>query len=156
MWRMGETVQIHVRKAGRRKLKDIQSCSYCLCVLSQFSFFVHRGTWKSHAFTLALVDHLKLNVIVMNNAENRTLIQATHTGFLQTFIYNDCVPFKVLLMLFFFLSILTHCAFFTGSIPAVQGGSITKGIPGTRMHPDSSISYRGGSITQVSLVRGPC
>ncbi|XP_057688811.1 nuclear receptor corepressor 2 isoform X2 [Corythoichthys intestinalis] len=31
---------------------------------------------------------------------------------------------------------------------AVQGGSITKGIPGTRMHPDSSISYRGGSITQ--------
>uniref|UniRef100_A0A671TET8 Nuclear receptor corepressor 2 n=1 Tax=Sparus aurata TaxID=8175 RepID=A0A671TET8_SPAAU len=34
------------------------------------------------------------------------------------------------------------------SIPAVQGGSITKGIPGTRMHPDSSISYRGGSITQ--------
>uniref|UniRef100_A0A8D3CQY0 Nuclear receptor corepressor 2 n=1 Tax=Scophthalmus maximus TaxID=52904 RepID=A0A8D3CQY0_SCOMX len=37
---------------------------------------------------------------------------------------------------------------FTASIPAVQGGSITKGIPGTRMHPDSSISYRGGSITQ--------
>uniref|UniRef100_A0A665WKI8 Nuclear receptor corepressor 2 n=1 Tax=Echeneis naucrates TaxID=173247 RepID=A0A665WKI8_ECHNA len=34
------------------------------------------------------------------------------------------------------------------SIPAVQGGSITKGIPGTRMHQDSSISYRGGSITQ--------
>uniref|UniRef100_A0A3Q3L0W1 Nuclear receptor corepressor 2 n=1 Tax=Mastacembelus armatus TaxID=205130 RepID=A0A3Q3L0W1_9TELE len=34
------------------------------------------------------------------------------------------------------------------SIPAVQGGSITKGIPGTRMHPDSSVSYRGGSITQ--------
>uniref|UniRef100_A0A3Q3GJR7 Nuclear receptor corepressor 2 n=1 Tax=Labrus bergylta TaxID=56723 RepID=A0A3Q3GJR7_9LABR len=34
------------------------------------------------------------------------------------------------------------------SIPAVQGGSITKGIPGTRMHPDSSISCRGGSITQ--------
>uniref|UniRef100_A0A3Q2YCC0 Nuclear receptor corepressor 2 n=1 Tax=Hippocampus comes TaxID=109280 RepID=A0A3Q2YCC0_HIPCM len=31
---------------------------------------------------------------------------------------------------------------------AVQGGSITKGIPGTRMHPDSSISFRGGSITQ--------
>uniref|UniRef100_A0A7N8X6N7 Nuclear receptor corepressor 2 n=1 Tax=Mastacembelus armatus TaxID=205130 RepID=A0A7N8X6N7_9TELE len=30
----------------------------------------------------------------------------------------------------------------------VQGGSITKGIPGTRMHPDSSVSYRGGSITQ--------
>lgn len=39
---------------------------------------------------------------------------------------------------------------FTASIPAVQGGSITKGIPGTRMHQDSSISYRGGSITQVS------
>ncbi|KAM9744671.1 nuclear receptor corepressor 2 isoform 3-T4 [Menidia menidia] len=34
------------------------------------------------------------------------------------------------------------------SIPAVQGGSITKGIPGTRMHPDSAIPYRGGSITQ--------
>uniref|UniRef100_A0A3Q0SM03 Nuclear receptor corepressor 2 n=1 Tax=Amphilophus citrinellus TaxID=61819 RepID=A0A3Q0SM03_AMPCI len=31
------------------------------------------------------------------------------------------------------------------SIPAVQGGSITKGIPGTRMLSDS---YRGGSITQ--------
>uniref|UniRef100_A0A4W6FKH8 Nuclear receptor corepressor 2 n=1 Tax=Lates calcarifer TaxID=8187 RepID=A0A4W6FKH8_LATCA len=37
---------------------------------------------------------------------------------------------------------------FTASIPAVQGGSITKGIPGTRMHPDSPVSYRGGSITQ--------
>ncbi|XP_054630962.1 nuclear receptor corepressor 2 isoform X2 [Dunckerocampus dactyliophorus] len=35
-----------------------------------------------------------------------------------------------------------------GTGRAVQGGSITKGIPGTRMHPDSSISYRGGSITQ--------
>ncbi|XP_055367301.1 nuclear receptor corepressor 2 isoform X4 [Betta splendens] len=34
-----------------------------------------------------------------------------------------------------------------GSIPAVQGGSITKGIPGTRMHPEASLSYRG-SITQ--------
>uniref|UniRef100_A0A8C5ELJ4 Nuclear receptor corepressor 2-like n=1 Tax=Gouania willdenowi TaxID=441366 RepID=A0A8C5ELJ4_GOUWI len=32
------------------------------------------------------------------------------------------------------------------SILAVQGGSITKGIPGTRMHPE--VSYRGGSITQ--------
>lgn len=40
---------------------------------------------------------------------------------------------------------------FAASIPAVQGGSITKGIPGTRMHPDSAISYRGGSITQVSF-----
>uniref|UniRef100_A0A8C8A3W6 Nuclear receptor corepressor 2 n=1 Tax=Oryzias sinensis TaxID=183150 RepID=A0A8C8A3W6_9TELE len=30
----------------------------------------------------------------------------------------------------------------------VQGGSITKGIPGTRLHPESAISYRGGSITQ--------
>lgn len=36
------------------------------------------------------------------------------------------------------------------AIPAVQGGSITKGIPGTRIHSDSSISHRGGSITQVS------
>uniref|UniRef100_A0A8C8K223 Nuclear receptor corepressor 2 n=1 Tax=Oncorhynchus tshawytscha TaxID=74940 RepID=A0A8C8K223_ONCTS len=35
-----------------------------------------------------------------------------------------------------------------GSMPAVQGGSITKGIPGTRVHQDSPISYRGGSITQ--------
>ncbi|KAK6313068.1 hypothetical protein J4Q44_G00164150 [Coregonus suidteri] len=35
-----------------------------------------------------------------------------------------------------------------GSLPAVQGGSITKGIPGTRVHQDSPISYRGGSITQ--------
>uniref|UniRef100_A0A8C8K0Z6 Nuclear receptor corepressor 2 n=1 Tax=Oncorhynchus tshawytscha TaxID=74940 RepID=A0A8C8K0Z6_ONCTS len=34
------------------------------------------------------------------------------------------------------------------SMPAVQGGSITKGIPGTRVHQDSPISYRGGSITQ--------
>ncbi|XP_063346347.1 nuclear receptor corepressor 2 isoform X1 [Pelmatolapia mariae] len=34
------------------------------------------------------------------------------------------------------------------SISAVQGGSITKGIPGTRLHPDSPIPYRGGSITQ--------
>uniref|UniRef100_A0A8C7SAC5 Nuclear receptor corepressor 2 n=1 Tax=Oncorhynchus mykiss TaxID=8022 RepID=A0A8C7SAC5_ONCMY len=34
------------------------------------------------------------------------------------------------------------------SLPAVQGGSITKGIPGTRVHQDSPISYRGGSITQ--------
>lgn len=40
---------------------------------------------------------------------------------------------------------------FSASVPAVQGGSITKGIPGTRMHPDSAISYRGGSITQVCL-----
>lgn len=39
---------------------------------------------------------------------------------------------------------------FAASIPAVQGGSITKGLPGNRMHPDSSISHRGGSITQVS------
>uniref|UniRef100_A0A7N5ZYF1 Nuclear receptor corepressor 2 n=1 Tax=Anabas testudineus TaxID=64144 RepID=A0A7N5ZYF1_ANATE len=38
--------------------------------------------------------------------------------------------------------------FLTASFPAVQGGSITKGIPGTRMHPESSVSYRGGSITQ--------
>lgn len=45
---------------------------------------------------------------------------------------------------------LLFLAIFTASIPAVQGGSITKGIPGTRMHPDSPISYRGGSITQVS------
>uniref|UniRef100_A0A3P9AIK9 Nuclear receptor corepressor 2 n=1 Tax=Esox lucius TaxID=8010 RepID=A0A3P9AIK9_ESOLU len=35
-----------------------------------------------------------------------------------------------------------------GSMPAVQGGSITKGIPGTRVHQDPTISYRGGSITQ--------
>uniref|UniRef100_A0A8C9TBI6 Nuclear receptor corepressor 2 n=1 Tax=Scleropages formosus TaxID=113540 RepID=A0A8C9TBI6_SCLFO len=34
-----------------------------------------------------------------------------------------------------------------GSLPAVQGGSITKGIPGTRVHQDTP-SYRGGSITQ--------
>lgn len=39
------------------------------------------------------------------------------------------------------------------SISAVQGGSITKGIPGTRLHPDSPIPYRGGSITQVSADR---
>ncbi len=37
----------------------------------------------------------------------------------------------------------------TGPMPAVQGGSITKGIPGTRVHQEPSISYRGGSITQV-------
>uniref|UniRef100_A0A8C2ZWV2 Nuclear receptor corepressor 2 n=1 Tax=Cyclopterus lumpus TaxID=8103 RepID=A0A8C2ZWV2_CYCLU len=55
--------------------------------------------------------------------------------------------FKILLILFF-LTIFTNYTVFTGSIPAVQGGSITKGIPGSRMHPDSSISYRGGSITQ--------
>ncbi|XP_064210111.1 nuclear receptor corepressor 2 isoform X6 [Anguilla rostrata] len=35
-----------------------------------------------------------------------------------------------------------------GSMPAVQGGSITKGLPGTRVHQDTPISYRGGSITQ--------
>ncbi|KTG33620.1 hypothetical protein cypCar_00000980, partial [Cyprinus carpio] len=35
-----------------------------------------------------------------------------------------------------------------GPMPAVQGGSITKGIPGTRVHQEPSISYRGGSITQ--------
>uniref|UniRef100_A0A4W5PAU9 Nuclear receptor corepressor 2 n=1 Tax=Hucho hucho TaxID=62062 RepID=A0A4W5PAU9_9TELE len=40
------------------------------------------------------------------------------------------------------------CVEFAGSLPAVQGGSITKGIPGTRVHQDSPISYRGGSITQ--------
>ncbi|CAL1616291.1 unnamed protein product [Knipowitschia caucasica] len=34
-----------------------------------------------------------------------------------------------------------------GSHSAVQGGSITKGIPGTRMHPEP-VSYRGGSITK--------
>jgi len=34
-------------------------------------------------------------------------------------------------------------------MPAVQGGSITKGIPGTRVHQEPPISYRGGSITQV-------
>lgn len=32
----------------------------------------------------------------------------------------------------------------------VQGGSITKGLPGTRIHPESAVSYRSGSITQVS------
>ncbi|KAG9354845.1 hypothetical protein JZ751_001558, partial [Albula glossodonta] len=35
-----------------------------------------------------------------------------------------------------------------GSMSAVQGGSITKGLPGTRVHQDTPISYRGGSITQ--------
>ncbi|TRY98024.1 hypothetical protein DNTS_008744 [Danionella cerebrum] len=35
-----------------------------------------------------------------------------------------------------------------GSIAAVQGGSITKGIPGTRVHQEPPVSYRGGSITQ--------
>uniref|UniRef100_A0AAQ5YUK5 Nuclear receptor corepressor 2 n=1 Tax=Amphiprion ocellaris TaxID=80972 RepID=A0AAQ5YUK5_AMPOC len=49
---------------------------------------------------------------------------------------------------FTFWITVSFLVFFTTSIPAVQGGSITKGIPGTRMHPDSSISYRGGSITQ--------
>lgn len=40
---------------------------------------------------------------------------------------------------------------FTGPMPAVQGGSITKGLPGTRIHQESSITYRGGSITQVCV-----
>uniref|UniRef100_A0AAY4DDY3 Nuclear receptor corepressor 2 n=1 Tax=Denticeps clupeoides TaxID=299321 RepID=A0AAY4DDY3_9TELE len=31
---------------------------------------------------------------------------------------------------------------------SVQGGSITKGLPGTRVPQDASVSYRGGSITQ--------
>uniref|UniRef100_A0A8B9H546 Nuclear receptor corepressor 2 n=1 Tax=Astyanax mexicanus TaxID=7994 RepID=A0A8B9H546_ASTMX len=38
--------------------------------------------------------------------------------------------------------------FIAGPMPAVQGGSITKGLPGTRVHQDPPISYRGGSITQ--------
>uniref|UniRef100_A0A669CAY2 Nuclear receptor corepressor 2 n=1 Tax=Oreochromis niloticus TaxID=8128 RepID=A0A669CAY2_ORENI len=42
----------------------------------------------------------------------------------------------------------THDSAAGPSISAVQGGSITKGIPGTRLHPDSPIPYRGGSITQ--------
>lgn len=50
-------------------------------------------------------------------------------------------------LLFIFIVI-----FFPASISAVQGGSITKGIPGTRMHSDSSVSHRGGSITQVKLI----
>uniref|UniRef100_A0A665WK58 Nuclear receptor corepressor 2 n=1 Tax=Echeneis naucrates TaxID=173247 RepID=A0A665WK58_ECHNA len=54
--------------------------------------------------------------------------------FVSVFLY-------LLILIYFLLS-------FAVSIPAVQGGSITKGIPGTRMHQDSSISYRGGSITQ--------
>ncbi|MED6272126.1 hypothetical protein CHARACLAT_027109, partial [Characodon lateralis] len=36
----------------------------------------------------------------------------------------------------------------SSSTRAVQGGSITKGLPGTRIHPESAVSYRGGSITQ--------
>uniref|UniRef100_A0A3Q2Q4D6 Nuclear receptor corepressor 2 n=1 Tax=Fundulus heteroclitus TaxID=8078 RepID=A0A3Q2Q4D6_FUNHE len=35
-----------------------------------------------------------------------------------------------------------------GGCQPVQGGSITKGLPGTRIHPESAVSYRGGSITQ--------
>lgn len=42
-----------------------------------------------------------------------------------------------------------YCVVFPGSMAAIQGGSITKGIPGTRVHPEPPISYRGGSITQV-------
>uniref|UniRef100_W5MFZ2 Nuclear receptor corepressor 2 n=1 Tax=Lepisosteus oculatus TaxID=7918 RepID=W5MFZ2_LEPOC len=34
------------------------------------------------------------------------------------------------------------------AILAMQGGSITKGIPGTRIHQDAPITCRGGSITQ--------
>ncbi|GLD72255.1 nuclear receptor corepressor 2 isoform X1 [Lates japonicus] len=37
------------------------------------------------------------------------------------------------------------------SIPAVQGGSITKGIPGTRMHPDSPVSHRGAPLLREEL-----
>uniref|UniRef100_A0A8C2I405 Nuclear receptor corepressor 2 n=1 Tax=Cyprinus carpio TaxID=7962 RepID=A0A8C2I405_CYPCA len=37
---------------------------------------------------------------------------------------------------------------FSCPMPAVQGGSITKGIPGMRVHQEPSVSYRGGSITQ--------
>ncbi|XP_016106852.1 nuclear receptor corepressor 2-like [Sinocyclocheilus grahami] len=44
------------------------------------------------------------------------------------------------------------CATSRGPMPAVQGGSITKGIPGTRVHQEPSMSYRGGSITQVWLI----
>ncbi|KTF82950.1 hypothetical protein cypCar_00017388, partial [Cyprinus carpio] len=40
------------------------------------------------------------------------------------------------------------CATSRGPMPAVQGGSITKGIPGMRVHQEPSVSYRGGSITQ--------
>lgn len=50
------------------------------------------------------------------------------------------------------ISFILIVIFFPASISAVQGGSITKGIPGTRMHPDSSVSHRGGSITQVKLL----
>ncbi|KAG5280933.1 hypothetical protein AALO_G00065610 [Alosa alosa] len=35
-----------------------------------------------------------------------------------------------------------------GSMAPIQGGSITKGIPGTRVHQEPPLSYRGGSITQ--------
>ncbi|XP_031426191.1 nuclear receptor corepressor 2 isoform X4 [Clupea harengus] len=35
-----------------------------------------------------------------------------------------------------------------GSMAAIHGGSITKGIPGTRVHQEPPLSYRGGSITQ--------
>uniref|UniRef100_A0A674CPY3 Nuclear receptor corepressor 2 n=1 Tax=Salmo trutta TaxID=8032 RepID=A0A674CPY3_SALTR len=70
---------------------------------------------------------------------------------LTTFCVSQCIPLLSL------HARATACIFVASilgkhmearSLPAVQGGSITKGIPGTRVHQDSPISYRGGSITQ--------
>uniref|UniRef100_A0A8C7C9W5 Nuclear receptor corepressor 2 n=1 Tax=Oncorhynchus kisutch TaxID=8019 RepID=A0A8C7C9W5_ONCKI len=69
---------------------------------------------------------------------------------LTTFCVSQCIPLSL-------HARATACIFVSSilgkhmearSLPAVQGGSITKGIPGTRVHQDSPISYRGGSITQ--------
>uniref|UniRef100_A0A673A071 Nuclear receptor corepressor 2 n=1 Tax=Sphaeramia orbicularis TaxID=375764 RepID=A0A673A071_9TELE len=81
-----------------------------------------------------IVSH-KLNELSLS-ASVLNIHLDSHTPYNNQVKCQLCQPFK---------SVVTHL---TSSIPAVQGGSITKGIPGTRMHPDSSISYRGGSITQ--------
>uniref|UniRef100_A0A8C6Q107 Nuclear receptor corepressor 2 n=1 Tax=Nothobranchius furzeri TaxID=105023 RepID=A0A8C6Q107_NOTFU len=56
------------------------------------------------------------------------------------------IPPIVILMFLFMSGIVFFIISFM--FLGVQGGSITKGIPGTRIHPDSAIPYRGGSITQ--------
>uniref|UniRef100_A0A8C5CB31 Nuclear receptor corepressor 2 n=1 Tax=Gadus morhua TaxID=8049 RepID=A0A8C5CB31_GADMO len=58
--------------------------------------------------------------------------------------YEDCVGFARCILDLTPALLLAEA----GSMQAVQGGSITKGIPGTRVYQDSPISYRGGSITQ--------
>uniref|UniRef100_A0AAR2KLL8 Nuclear receptor corepressor 2 n=1 Tax=Pygocentrus nattereri TaxID=42514 RepID=A0AAR2KLL8_PYGNA len=57
--------------------------------------------------------------------------------------YSECAHFEIINLN---NNMINLCV--AGPMPAVQGGSITKGLPGTRVHQEPPMSYRGGSITQ--------